>query len=261
MHVDNIFGGLNIAYRDVTIMAPGPRASQAVQHIISKGYCRPRFLADGSGFSRHNDGLDPLSTFSLLLIIPGFASAADDVHIITIAIAPLGSQSNRPRQFFRTSPPSDDAIITVHESVFLELANGDALQALQLGNEFLFHLVRSLVDLISAPDFDSTARRILKFAGDATAAVVMAPPHQTDDELVAAAINHPMLGVNNLRNAKGVLAIIYCRDVRTASLCNCVEDSFKKVCDRDAIVAMKTVVDPTISEECVMTVIATGISS
>ena len=202
---------------------------------------------------------------------PVVAQVAKELGILTVAIvtkpfAMEGSKrSNLADQGIAELSKHVDSLITIPNQKLLSVLGGDMtlLDAFKAANQVLQGAVQGIADLITKPgminvDF-ADVRTVMAETGMAMMGSGSARGENRAREAAEAAVSSPLLEDVNLQGAHGLLINVTAGlDLRTSEFA-IVGDTVKRYASEDANVVVGCVIDPEMSDEIRVTVVATGI--
>ena len=202
---------------------------------------------------------------------PVVAQVAKELGILTVAVvtkpfAMEGSKrSNLAEQGIVELSKHVDSLITIPNQKLLSVLGGDMtlLDAFKSANQVLQGAVQGIADLITKPgminvDF-ADVRTVMAETGMAMMGSGSARGENRAREAAEAAVSSPLLEDVNLQGAHGLLINVTAGlDLRTSEFA-IVGDTVKRYASEDANVVVGCVIDPEMSEEIRVTVVATGI--
>jgi cell division protein FtsZ len=202
---------------------------------------------------------------------PVVAQVAKELGILTVAVvtrpfAMEGSKrANLADQGIAELSKHVDSLITIPNQKLLSVLGGDMtlLDAFKAANQVLQGAVQGIAELITKPgminvDF-ADVRTVMAETGMAMMGSGMARGEDRAREAAEAAVSSPLLEDVNLQGAHGLLINVTAgMDLRTSEFA-LVGDTVKKYASEDANVVVGCVIDPEMSEEIRVTVVATGI--
>lgn len=202
---------------------------------------------------------------------PVVAQVAKELGILTVAVvtkpfAMEGSKrSNLAEQGILELSKHVDSLITIPNQKLLSVLGGDMtlLDAFKSANQVLQGAVQGIADLITKPgminvDF-ADVRTVMAETGMAMMGSGSARGENRAREAAEAAVSSPLLEDVNLQGAHGLLINVTAgMDLRTSEFA-IVGDTVKRYASEDANVVVGCVIDPEMSEEIRVTVVATGI--
>jgi cell division protein FtsZ len=158
-----------------------------------------------------------------------------------------------------------DSLITIPNQKLLTVLGGDVtlLDAFRAANQVLQGAVQGIAELITKPgminvDF-ADVRTVMAETGMAMMGSGSARGENRAREAAEAAVSSPLLEDVNLHGAHGLLINVTAgMDLRTSEF-SVVGDTVKQYASEDANVVVGCVIDPEMSEEIRVTVVATGI--
>ena len=202
---------------------------------------------------------------------PVVAQVAKELGILTVAVVTkpfdmegskrLGSAEHGISELSRHV----DSLITIPNQKLLTVLGGDVtlLDAFRAANQVLQGAVQGIAELITKPgminvDF-ADVRTVMAETGMAMMGSGSARGENRAREAAEAAVSSPLLEDVNLNGAHGLLINVTAgMDLRTSEF-SVVGDTVKKYASEDANVVVGCVIDPEMSEEIRVTVVATGI--
>jgi len=202
---------------------------------------------------------------------PVVAQVAKELGILTVAVvtkpfAMEGSKrSNLADQGILELSKHVDSLITIPNQKLLSVLGGDMtlLDAFKAANQVLQGAVQGIAELITKPgminvDF-ADVRTVMAETGMAMMGSGSARGENRAREAAEAAVSSPLLEDVNLQGAHGLLINVTAGlDLRTSEF-STVGDTVKRYASEDANVVVGCVIDPEMSEEIRVTVVATGI--
>jgi len=158
-----------------------------------------------------------------------------------------------------------DSLITIPNQKLLSVLGGDMtlLDAFKAANQVLQGAVQGIAELITKPgminvDF-ADVRTVMAETGMAMMGSGTARGENRAREAAEAAVSSPLLEDVNLQGAHGLLINVTAGlDLRTTEFAT-VGDTVKRYASEDANVVVGCVIDPEMSDEIRVTVVATGI--
>jgi cell division protein FtsZ len=202
---------------------------------------------------------------------PVVAQIAKELGILTVAIvtkpfAMEGSKrSNLADQGILELSKHVDSLITIPNQKLLSVLGGDMtlMDAFKAANQVLQGAVQGIADLITKPgminvDF-ADVKTVMAETGMAMMGSGSASGPDRAREAAEAAVSSPLLEDVNLQGAHGLLINVTAGlDLRTSEFAT-VGDTVKRYASEDANVVVGCVIDPEMSDEIRVTVVATGI--
>jgi cell division protein FtsZ len=202
---------------------------------------------------------------------PVVAQVAKELGILTVAVvtkpfAMEGSKrSNLAEQGIAELAKHVDSLITIPNQKLLSVLGGDMtlLDAFKSANQVLQGAVQGISELITKPgminvDF-ADVRTVMAETGMAMMGSGTARGENRAREAAEAAVSSPLLEDVNLQGAHGLLINVTAGlDLRTSEFA-IVGDTVKRYASEDANVVVGCVIDPEMSEDLRVTVVATGI--
>ena len=158
-----------------------------------------------------------------------------------------------------------DSLITIPNEKLLPVLgkNTSLLDAFKAANDVLLGAVQGIADLIIRPgminvDF-ADVRTVMSEMGMAMMGSGIARGENRACEAAEAAIRSPLLEDVNLEGARGILVNITAGLDLSLGEFSDVGDTIKEFASEDATVVVGTVIDPDMSDELRVTVVATGL--
>ncbi|MGC3982633.1 MAG: cell division protein FtsZ [Steroidobacteraceae bacterium] len=202
---------------------------------------------------------------------PVVAQVAKELGILTVAVvtkpfAMEGSKrSNLAEQGIQELSKHVDSLITIPNQKLLSVLGGDMtlLDAFKAANQVLQGAVQGISELITKPgminvDF-ADVRTVMAETGMAMMGSGTARGENRAKDAAEAAVSSPLLEDVNLQGAHGLLINVTAGlDLRTSEFA-IVGDTVKRYASEDANVVVGCVIDPEMSEDIRVTVVATGI--
>lgn len=160
-----------------------------------------------------------------------------------------------------------DSLITIPNEKLLEVLgkNTSLLDAFKEANDVLLGAVQGIADLIIRPgminvDF-ADVRTVMSEMGMAMMGTGVAAGENRAREAAEAAIRSPLLEDVNLQGARGILVNITAGMDLSLGEFTEVGDTIEEFASQDATVVVGTVIDPEMSNELRVTVVATGLGA
>ena len=160
-----------------------------------------------------------------------------------------------------------DSLITIPNEKLLEVLgkNCSLLDAFKEANDVLLGAVQGIADLIIRPgminvDF-ADVRTVMSEMGMAMMGTGNSKGENRAREAAERAINSPLLDDIDLQGARGILVNITAGLDLSLGEFSEVGDTIEEFASEEATVVVGTVIDPTMSEELKVTVVATGLGS
>jgi cell division protein FtsZ len=202
---------------------------------------------------------------------PVVAQIAKELGILTVAVVtrPFDMEGTKRRnvaeQGMNELSKHVDSLITIPNQKLLTVLGGDVtlLDAFKSANQVLQGAVQGIAELITRPglinvDF-ADVRTVMSETGMAMMGSGSGRGEQRAREAAEAAVSSPLLEDVNLSGAHGLLInVTGGPDVRINEF-SVVGDTVKKYASEDANVVVGCVIDPDMSDEIRVTVVATGI--
>ena len=202
---------------------------------------------------------------------PVVAQVAKELGILTVAVVtkPFEMEGNK-RLALADQGISElgkyvDSLITIPNQKLLTVLGGDTtlLDAFKAANQVLQGAVQGIAELITRPglinvDF-ADVRTVMAETGMAMMGSGAATGENRARAAAEAAISSPLLEDVNLSGAHGLLINVTAgMDLRTSEF-HVVGDTIKQFASEDATVVVGYVIDPEMTDQIRVTVVATGI--
>jgi cell division protein FtsZ len=202
---------------------------------------------------------------------PVVAQVAKELGILTVAVVtrPFDMEGSKRRaiaeQGIAELEKHVDSLITIPNQKLLTVLGGDCtlLDAFKAANQVLQGAVQGIAELITRPgminvDF-ADVRTVMAETGMAMMGSGSARGENRAREAAEAAISSPLLEDVNLHGAHGLLINVTAGlDLRTSEF-STVGDTIKQYASEDANVVVGCVIDPDMTDDIRVTVVATGI--
>lgn len=203
---------------------------------------------------------------------PVVAQVARDLGILTVAVVtkPFPFEG-RKRMVIAEAGIKElqnhvDSLITIPNEKLLAVLgkNTSLLDAFKAANNVLLGAVQGIADLIMRPgiinvDF-ADVRTVMSEMGIAMMGSGRASGENRAREAAEAAIRSPLLEDVNLQGARGILVNITAGIDLTLGEYNEVGDTVEEFASGDATIVVGTVIDPEMTNELRVTVVATGLA-
>jgi cell division protein FtsZ len=202
---------------------------------------------------------------------PVVAQVAKELGILTVAVVtrPFDMEGNKRRniaeQGMAELAKHVDSLITIPNQKLLTVLGGDVtlLDAFKAANQVLQGAVQGIAEVITRPgminvDF-ADVRTVMAETGMAMMGSGSARGENRAREAAESAISSPLLEDVNLTGAHGLLINVTSGPDLRVSEFSLVGETVKKYVSEDANVVVGWVVEPEMSEEIRVTVVATGI--
>jgi len=204
---------------------------------------------------------------------PIVAEIAKDMGILTVAVItkPFPFEGRRRMKIaeegIRALAASVDSLITIPNEKLLKVMGKDAslISAFKEANGVLQGAVQGISDLIIRPgminvDF-ADVRTVMSEMGMAMMGTGVASGQDRAREAAEMAIRCPLLEDIDLSGAKGILVNITAGLDLTLGEFQEVGDTIEELAGENATVVVGTVIDPEMSDELKVTVVATGLGA
>ncbi|MCB1675648.1 MAG: cell division protein FtsZ [Halioglobus sp.] len=202
---------------------------------------------------------------------PVVAEVARELGILTVAVVtrPFPFEGKKRLQIaqegVRELQEHVDSLITIPNEKLLEVLgkNTTLLDAFREANDVLLGAVQGIADLIIRPgminvDF-ADVRTVMSEMGMAMMGTGMSRGEDRAREAAQRAINSPLLDDIDLAGARGILVNITAGLDLSLGEFSEVGDTIEEFASEEATVVVGTVIDPTMSDELKVTVVATGL--
>ncbi len=204
---------------------------------------------------------------------PVVAEVAKELGILTVAVVtkPFAFEGkkrmNYAQQGINELAKHVDSLITIPNDKLLKvLGRGiSLLDAFKAANNVLLGAVQGIAELITRPglinvDF-ADVRTVMREMGTAMMGTGSATGEDRAEEAAEKAISSPLLEDVDLAGARGILVNITAGLDMTIEEFETVGNAVKAFASENATVVVGTVLDPEISDELRVTVVATGIGA
>lgn len=202
---------------------------------------------------------------------PVVAEIAKDMGILTVAVVtrPFSFEGKKRSQIadygMKELQQHVDSLITIPNEKLLDVLGKSAtlLEAFKTANNVLLGAVQGIADLIIRPgminvDF-ADVRTVMSEMGMAMMGTGHATGEDRAREAAEAAIRSPLLDDINLQGARGILVNITAGLDLSLGEFSEVGDTVEEFASDNATVVVGTVIDPEMSDELRVTVVATGL--
>jgi cell division protein FtsZ len=204
---------------------------------------------------------------------PVVAEVAKELGILTVAVVtkPFPFEGGKRMQIAITGidelSKNVDSLITIPNEKLLAVLGKDTnlLDAFSAANDVLLGAVQGIAELITRPglinvDF-ADVRTVMAEMGMAMMGSGSASGKDRAREAAEAAIASPLLEDVNIAGARGILVNITAGMNLSIGEFDEVGNSIKSLASEDATVVVGTVIDPDMTEELRVTLVATGLGS
>ena len=203
---------------------------------------------------------------------PAIAKIAKDLGVLTVGIItkPFAFEGpirkKRALEGIKEMKKNCDTLLVIPNETLLELADNDTTvtESFKLADSVLNQATKGISELINKPglinlDF-ADVETVMKNMGDAIMGTGIA--HGEERAILAAqqSINSPLLQNANIKGAKGLLVNITGPKDMTIHELNDASSIIYEESGEDANVILGCVIDPELSDEINVTVIATGLN-
>jgi len=202
---------------------------------------------------------------------PVVAEIAREMGILTVAVItkPFPFEGRKrmaiAEQGIRELAEHVDSLITIPNEKLMDVLGKGAtlLDAFSAANDVLSGAVKGIADLIMRPgminvDFADVST-VMSEMGMAMMGTGYATGENRAVEAAEAAIRSPLLEDVNLQGARGILINITAGEDLTLGEFSQVGDTISEFASEQAIVVVGTVIDPSLKDELIVTVVATGL--
>tara|TARA_B100002003_G_scaffold248876_1_gene283715 strand:- start:1169 stop:2320 length:1152 start_codon:yes stop_codon:yes gene_type:complete len=204
---------------------------------------------------------------------PIVAEVAREMGILTVAVVTRPfpfegkKRSSIAEQGISELSENVDSLITIPNEKLLNVLGKEAslLEAFGAANDVLLGAVKGIADLIMHPgminvDF-ADVKTVMSEMGQAMMGTGYAVGEGRAREAAESAIRSPLLEDVNLQGARGILVNITAGENLSLGEFSEVGDTVEEFGSDDATVVVGTVIDPTLTDEMRVTVVATGLGS
>ena len=202
---------------------------------------------------------------------PIVAEVAQELGILTVAVVtrPFPFEGKKrsaiAEQGIEQLSANVDSLITIPNEKLLDVLGKEAslLDAFKAANDVLLGAVKGIADLIMRPgminvDF-ADVKTVMSEMGMAMMGSGVATGEDRAREAAELAIRSPLLEDVNLQGARGILVNITAGENLSLGEFSEVGDTIEEFASDDATVVVGTVIDPELSDEMQVTVVATGL--
>lgn len=202
---------------------------------------------------------------------PVIAEIARDIGALTVAVVtrPFRFEGARrdklAQQGLKLLKESVDSLITIPNEKLLEVMGKEAsLQdAFATANDVLRNAVQGISELITSPglinvDF-ADVKTVMSEMGQAMMGAASATGANRAEEAAHNALSSPLLEDTNIRGAKGILVNVTAGPNLSIGEFGAVGGMIRDMASDDATVVIGTSIDPQMSDELRVTMVATGI--
>ncbi len=204
---------------------------------------------------------------------PVVAEVAREMGILTVAVVTRPfpfegkKRSSIAEQGISELSENVDSLITIPNEKLLDVLGKEAslLEAFKAANDVLLGAVKGIADLIMHPgminvDF-ADVKTVMSEMGQAMMGTGYAVGEGRAREAAESAIRSPLLEDVDLQGARGILVNITAGENLSLGEFSDVGDTVEEFASDDATVVVGTVIDPTLTDEMRVTVVATGLGS
>ncbi len=137
--------------------------------------------------------------------------------------------------------------------------------AFKQSNEVLKNLLSALVQMLTQTGFINVDKndfaRILSFEGESVLGVGKAESEENSLEALDQALNNPLVSIANIGTAKGIIIQICCREeIKLTTYEGIIQQVRSKLIKDSALIVVGVTLDPNLSSEVEILLIASGIS-
>ena len=204
---------------------------------------------------------------------PIVAQVAKELGILTVAVVtkPFEIEGSKRMKIalegIKELVEEVDSLITIPNQKLLEVLGEDCalIEAFKEANDVLLGAVRGITDIIICPglinvDF-ADVRTVMSERGTAMMGTGVGSGPERARIASEKAVESKLLEDISLKDAKGVLVNISAGTEVTLGEIRTVGDCIEKFADRDAIIVTGAVINKSVGNDLVVTVIATGLGS
>jgi len=204
---------------------------------------------------------------------PVIAEVAKEMKILTVAVVtkPFPSEGKKRMAqalhgIAQLQQHVDSLIVIPNEKLKLVMGGSVTLMnAFKAANDVLQNAVLGISDLITRPgeinlDF-ADVRTVMSSRGVAMMGIGKASGDDRAKQAVEAALSSPLLDDIEIRGARGILVNITCDETLTLDEHDYIMQHVGDVASEEADIKCGTSIDPSLSGELRVTVVATGLSS
>lgn len=204
---------------------------------------------------------------------PVFAEIAKQLGILTVAVVtkPFAFEGRKRMEVaehgIKALAANVDSLITIPNNKLVAVLgkNSKLLKAFEEANNVLLGAVQGIAELITRPglinvDF-ADVRTVMSEMGMAMMGTGVSTGENRASEAAEAAISSPLLEDIDLNGARGVLVNITAGVDMSIGEFEEVGDVIKSFTSENATVVVGTVIDPEMTDELRVTVVATGLGS
>jgi cell division protein FtsZ len=204
---------------------------------------------------------------------PEIAKISKEIGALTVGIVtkPFAFEGpirkKRALEGIKEMKKNCDTLLIIPNETLLEIASDDTTvtQSFQLADSVLNEATKGISDLINKPglinlDFADVST-IMKNMGDAIMGTGIAKGEEKATFAAQQAINSPLLQNASIKGAKGLLVNVTGPKDMTMRELNSASNIIYQESGEDANVILGCVIDPELSDEIRITVIATGLNS
>ena len=202
---------------------------------------------------------------------PVVAQVAKELNILTVAVVTKpfimegGKRMSIAEQGISELGKYVDSLITIPNEKLLSVLGGETtlLDAFRSANEVLQGAVQGIAELITCPglinvDF-ADVRTVMAEMGMAMMGTGVSSGEDRAREAAEAAVSSPLLEDINLAGANGILVNVTAGMDLSIGEFQEVGNTVKEFSSDDATVVVGTVIDPNLSDQIRVTVVATGL--
>ncbi|ULX56676.1 cell division protein FtsZ [Ectothiorhodosinus mongolicus] len=203
---------------------------------------------------------------------PVVAQIAKEMGVLTVAVVtkPFPFEGKKRMQIAQAGIENlgkyVDSLITIPNDKLLTVLgkNVSLLEAFKAANDVLLGAVQGIAELITRPglinvDF-ADVRTVMSEMGMAMMGTGTASGEDRAREAAEAAIASPLLEDVNIAGARGILVNVTAGLDMSIGEFEAVGDAVKQFASEDATVVVGTVIDPDLSDELRVTLVATGLN-
>lgn len=204
---------------------------------------------------------------------PIVAQVAKELDILTVAVVtkPFELEGSKRMKIalegIQELVEEVDSLITIPNQKLLEVLGEDCamIEAFKEANEVLAGAVKGITDIIICPglinvDF-ADVKTVMSERGTAMMGTGTGSGPERSRLAVEKAVESKLLEDISLKDAKGVLVNITAGTEITLGEIRAVGDCIEKFADKDALIVTGAVIDKSVGNDIVVTVIATGLGT
>lgn len=199
---------------------------------------------------------------------------ARELNINCLAIVTLPFESEGKLRMDFALQGIKDIKVPVH--AYITLSNDLLLKGLgksvglfaafNQSNEVLKNLLVSLVQMLTETGYVNVDKNdfssILSYEGESILGVGKAETEESAFEALDQALNNPLVSIANIDTAKGIIFQLFCKSEPKLSTYNGLIDHIReKITNKSVLIVPGVTLDPTLSSEIEILIVASGIAS